>query len=312
MKSYDIKENGVTQGLLSMFMRCREETAIWMRGLEPVRTSQGLQFGTLAHVVLETIYGKKRTEPPSRGEVFKALEKARITYFEERGGRLSAEEEGYMESNLAMLEAVMPHYFTYYKKDFLKVKWAELEKKFVIPSPVEGVHMTGRRDGAYWLGKELWLRENKTKGRIEEDVLSDTLAFDFQNSFYIYALAQEYKVWPKGVLYDIIRRPGEKQKVGESLPAYSRRIEERVKKEPEFYFIRYEVSIPKTEHTRFVGELESIIREFKAWVEKELPTYRNTSSCIQRWGPCKFLPICANNELGLYRKRKELFPELAR
>lgn len=312
MEKYSLEKHGVTQGLLSMFMRCREETALWMRGLEPLRTSQGLQFGTLAHIVLETIYGKKRAEPPGREEVFNALETARTMYLKERGGRLSAEEEGFIEINLAMLEAVMPHYFTYYKKDFVKVKWAELEKKFVTPSPVEGVMMTGRRDGAYWVGKELWLRENKTKGRIEEDVLSDTLAFDFQNSFYTYALAKEYKVWPKGVLYDIIRRPGEKQKQGESLKSLRERVEERVKKEPEFYFVRYEVSIPKAEQDRFTRELHVIIQEFKKWVAGEMDTYRNTSSCIQRWGPCKFLPICANNEMGLYRKREFLFPELAR
>lgn len=312
MEKYDLKKHGVTQGLLTTFLRCRQEAAYWMQGLESMRTSQALQFGTMAHIVLETVYGTKRVGPPSRNEVFRALERAKNEYLKERGGRLSAEEAEFMEANMALLEAVMPHYFTNYKKDFTKMKWAELEKKFQVSSPVDGVTMTGRRDGAYWVGKELWLRENKTKGRIEEDVLSDTLAFDFQNSFYIYSLVKDYKVWPKGVLYDIIRRPGERQKQGESLVNYKRRVEERVILEPDFYFVRYEISIPKTEHARFVQEVEDIIREFKDWLEKKLPTYRNTSSCIQRFGPCRFLPICANNEMGLYRKREELFPELVR
>lgn len=312
MDVYDIKKHGVTQGLLSMFMRCRTETTYWMQGLESLRTSQGLQFGTIAHIVLEKIYSNPLKHEPSRGQIYTAISQAQALYVLERGGRLSAEEHELMEVTLALLEAVLPSYFEFNKKDFKKVKWAELEKRFVCDSPVPGVQMTGRRDGAYWIGKELWLRENKTKARIEEDVLADTLSFDFQNSFYIYSLVKDYKVWPKGVLYDIIRRPGERQKQGESLNQYKARVEERVRKEPQYYFLRYEVSIPKSEHERFVQELANIIKEFKDWTEGKLPTYRNTSSCIQRFGPCRYLPLCSNGEFPLYRKRKDLFPELVR
>lgn len=312
MEKYDLKKHGVTQGLLAMFMRCRQETALWMQGLEPMRTSQGLQFGTIAHIVLETVYGAKRKGPPSREEIFKALERARTLYLQERNGRLSADEAGFMEMNLALLEVIMPSYFVHHKKDFEKVRWAELEKRFVTPSPIPGINLTGRKDGAFWLGKELWLRENKTKSRIEEDVLSDTLSFDFQTSLYLYSLWKDYQVWPKGVLYDIIRRPGEKRKAGESLLLFKNRVAARIKLEPEFYFIRYEISIPKSEYSRFVGELGQIVQEFKDWTDKKLATYRNTSSCLQRFGPCRFLPICAQGEYALYRKRTELFPELAR
>jgi len=310
MEKYDLKKHGVSQGLLSMFMRCRQETALWMQGLEPLRTTQGLQFGTVAHILLEKIYSK--AHQPSRDEIFKAMESAEHLYLKERGGRISAEEEEFLQMTMVLLESVMPSYFVHHKKDFGKVKWAELEQKFKVASPIDGIDMVGRIDGAFWIGKELWLRENKTKSRIEEDILTDSLTFDFQNSFYNYALYQKYCAWPKGVLYDITRRPGEKQKQGESLVQFRRRVEERVQSEPEHYFLRYEISIPKVERERFIMEVTHIIKEFRDWVEGILPTYRNTSSCIQRFGPCRFLPVCANNEMNLYRKREELFPELAR
>jgi hypothetical protein len=312
MEKYDLKKHGVTQGLLTTFMRCRMEAANWMQGFEPLRMTQGLQFGTIFHAILERIYGLGAKLPPSNLDVLSAVKMAEKVYLKERGGRVGADEHNLLEANMSMIEAVAPGYFKYHKKDFGRIKWAELEQKFVVPSPVPGVNLTGRIDGAYWLGKELWLRENKTKSRIEEDVLSDTLTFDFQNSFYIYALMKKYKTWPKGILYDITRRPGEKLGKSESLVSYKRRIESRVLAEPEHYFLRYEISIPKYEHERFVGELQAIIKEFVAWVEGELPTYRNTSSCIQRFGPCRFLPICGNGDFSLFRKRDELFPELKR
>lgn len=311
MEKYDIKRHGVTQGLLQMFIRCRQETANWILGLEPLRTTQGLQFGTLAHIVLEKIYGKGLE--PSREDVFKALTYAQDCYLKERGGRVSAEEQNFIEENLGMLEVVLPRYFNYYKKDFKKVKWAELEQMFRVPSPLEGVDIVGRIDGAFWLGKkELCLQENKTKSRIEEETLTDSLVFDPQVMTYIYALVKKYGVTPKHCLYNIIRRPGERQGKKENVHQFRKRVDERIRLEPEHYFVRYEISISKPDYNRFVESLRHKLKEFKMWLEEELPTYRNENACIQRFGPCKFLPLCANNERGLYRQRADLFPELVR
>ena len=307
--TYDPYKDGMTQGILTTFMRCREEAKNYLEGLEQVRTSAALQFGSLAHRTLENIY-RKWKKPPTEKEVGTVLDSVHDEFMKEEGARLSPEGLENLHTNAAVLEAVMPSYFTHNAEDFKTHNWLELEEKFCVPSPVPGVNLVGRIDGVHKQKKEVWLFESKTKSRIEEDNLTDALSFDFQTNVYQYAVRHKYKVTPQGVLYNIIRRPGQKLKKDENLVAFSKRIQEEVKKDPSYYFLRYEISIPKTEFARFEGELKSIIEEFLKWWKGDLAHYRNTSSCLQRFGPCRFLPKCANNDLGLYNQRKFLFPEL--
>lgn len=309
MEKYDPFKHGISQGLLTTFMRCREEAKNHILGLEQIRKSAPLQFGSLAHRVLELVYLKWRKVPQPK-EVLKVLEKVRKDFLLEEGARLSAEGMENLETNTAILEAVLPHYFLHHKKDFTTMKWVELEKVFKVPSPVAGINLVGRIDGAYNERKELWLFESKTKGRIEEENLADTLTFDFQNNVYQYALKKKYGKVPTGVLYNIIRRPGQRLKKDESLSSLSERIEAEVKKDPSYYFLRFEIAIPRTELQRFEKELTDVVNEFVKWFKGDLATYRNTSACIQKYGPCRFLPKCASGETGLYRIRKHMFPEL--
>lgn len=310
LPKYDPYKHGVTQGLLTTFMRCREEARNRIAGLEQVRASAPLQFGSLAHRVLELTYRKYKTFPSAK-QVLSVLEQVRKEFMEEEGRRLSAEGLENLETNTAVLEAILPEYFKFYKGDFTQHKWVELEEKFSVPSPVPGVNLVGRIDGALRLkSKKLHLFESKTKGRIEEDNLLDTLAFDFQNNVYQYALRHKYKEQPEGVLYNIIRRPGQRLKMNENLDAFSKRILEEIQKQPDYYFVRFEVAVPRTELKRFEVELKDIVTEFVKWWKGEISTYRNTSACMQKFGPCAFLPKCANGETGLYRTREFHFPEL--
>jgi hypothetical protein len=242
------------------------------------------------------------------------IRKAEKEYKEEQGGRLGPEELDYMETNLCLLEAVMPEYFKFWgKNDFQKIKWVELEKKFRVPSPVAGLDLVGRIDGAYLARpKELWSFESKTKSRIEEDDISQTLAFDLQNGVYQFALRHNHKIQPRGTLYNIIRRPGQKQGKKENLKQFGARVRAEIQKDQRHFFIRFEVAVPKADAERFESELKMVLTEFINWHKDLLPTYRNTTACIQKYGPCKFLPLCANGEMSIYRKREVMFPELAR
>jgi hypothetical protein len=306
---YDPYKDGMTQGILTTFMRCREEAKNYLEGLEQVRASAALQFGSLAHRTLETIYRGWKKVPP-QSVVLSTLDSIYKEFMKEEGGRLSPEGLENLHTNSAILKAVMPSYFIHNADDFKANNWLELEEKFSVPSPIPGVNLVGRIDGVHKQKKEVWLFESKTKSRIEEDNLTDALSFDFQTNVYQYAVRHKYKVKPQGVLYNIIRRPGQKLKKDENLVSFSQRIEEEVKKDPSYYFLRYEISIPGTEFERFEGELKSVIEEFLKWWKGELAHYRNTSSCLQRFGPCRFLPKCANNDVGLYNQREHMFPEL--
>jgi hypothetical protein len=308
---YDPRLHGVTQGLLNTFMRCREEARLQVTGYVPLRTSQALQFGSLAHLVLEDMYGHLK-RMPTEADVLKSLKQAVKEYTSDMGGRLSVDEMQFLQLNIVLLECVLPEYFVFWKKEWNHTKWAELEQKFEIPSPIPGVMCKGRIDGAFWIGKDLWSFESKTKGQINEDDISQTLSFDFQNGYYQRALRIKYKVRPRGTLYNIIRRPAHKKSVKESLLQFKLRLRKEVKKDPKHFFIRFEVAVPKSDSDRFEKELQIIMQEFVDWHDKKIKGYRNTSACMQKWGPCRFLPICANNEFSLYRKRDNIFPELAR
>lgn len=309
MEKYDPFKHGVTQGVLATFMRCREEVKNHLAGLSQIRTSAALQFGSLAHRTLELIYGKWK-KPPTKPEVAKVLDFIYKEFMKEDGARLSPEGLENIHTNMALLNSIMPHYFEFHKDDFKAGNWMELEQKFKVPSSVPGIDLVGRIDGVRKQKKEVWLFESKTKSRIEEDSLTDSLSFDFQTNVYQYAVQKKYNVHPTGVLYNVIRRPGQKLKKDETLTAFAQRVEEEIKKDPSYYFLRYEIQIPKSEFQRFEGELSSIIEEFVEWCQGNLAHYRNTSSCLQRYGPCRFLPLCANNDTGLYIRREELFPEL--
>lgn len=308
---YDPRLHGVTQGLLTTFMRCREEARLQLTGYVPLRTSQALQFGSLAHLVLEDVYGNWKKLPTEK-EVIQCIRDAVKIYQRDMGGRLSIDEMQFMQLNLVLLECVLPEYFHFWKNDFKKMKWAQLEKKFEVPSPVPGVKCVGRIDGAFWVGKDLWSFESKTKGQINEDDISQTLSFDFQNGFYQRALNIEYKTRPRGTLYNILRRPAHKRSAKESLLQFKTRLRKEVQKDPKHFFIRFEVAVPKSDFDRFEQELKIITQEFVDWHDRKIKGYRNTAACMQRFGPCRFLPICANNEFSLYRKRDSIFPELER
>lgn len=309
MIKYDPYKNGVSQGLLATFMRCREEAKNFLLGLEQIKASSPMQFGSIAHRVLELVYLNFKTSP-KEPEVLQVLSKVLKEFRKEEGQALSPEGLENLETNAAILEAVLPEYFKFYKKEFGASMWLELEKVFNAPSPVNGVNLVGRIDGAFNRRKELWLFESKTKGRIEEESLTDSLAFDFQTSLYQYVLRGKYGKVPSGVLYNIIRRPGQRLKKEENLKQFTARILEEIKAQPDYYFIRYEISAPQTEALRFEKELTTILKEFLSWWKGEIETYRNTSSCIQRYGPCRFLPLCASGDKTMYRKREHIFPEL--
>ena len=309
LEKYDPYKHGVTQGVLTTFMRCREEAKNHLAGLSQIRTSSALQFGSMAHRILELVY-RKWKKPPTDGELQKVLDFVYKEFMQEDGGRLSPEGLENIHTNLSLLKVVMPAYFNYHKDDFVSSKWMELEEKFCIPSPVEGINLIGRIDGVRMQKKEVWLFESKTKSRIEEDSLTDSLAFDFQTNTYQYAVRHKYKVKPSGVLYNVIRRPGQRLKKDEGLASFAARVDEEIQKDPSYYFLRYEIQIPKSEFARFETELKYVVEEFVQWWKGDLAHYRNTSACKQQYGPCRFLPLCANNDTELYIKREELFPEL--
>jgi hypothetical protein len=305
---YNPLKEGISATRLMGFLKCRKFASLTQEGWRPIRQASVLQFGEMAHGVLEHLYSSDRKRPPEKSEVFKLIQQRADAWEKSPAGlRASADDAEQLEFNITLLEAVLPGYFKFWgAEDFGRVNWVELEQEFL--TWFEGFPLRGKIDGVYRDGtKKLWVLETKTKGRIEEETMDDLLAFDFQSDLYCLAAEDVYKEPVKGVRYNIIRRPGEKIGKGDkrkSLAQLRDFITQKVEKDPAHYFVRYRIERVKKDMETFKAELRPKLKEYKDWLEGRLPTYRNETACMDRYGSCRFLKICAsNNFAGFYRPK---------
>jgi hypothetical protein len=289
-------------------MTCRQKAAYGL--LEQLTTNGGstpLLFGNLVHRVLELTYADKNP-----GYAMEHLE----TAANELAPVDNAEYEDY-EICLGWAEALIPSYFLFWgKKDFESMRWEHLEGEFGVPYDMGLGRMTiplrGKIDGAYRIGtnNSLWLFETKTKGQIKEDFLLEQLSFDFQINYYCNVLTKISGVRPKGVNYNILRRPNLRRSSSETLKNFVERCQADIIKRPEFYFQRYEVAVTEKDMDKWNREFKVIMQLFEQWVSNpEYYTYKNPNAC-SIYGVCPYMRICANGDRSGYVGKESHFPEL--
>lgn len=313
---YNYRTDGVTQGLLLTWMSCRQKAKWFLEGWSSKRISSSLTYGTIIHAVLEIVYdqvrlGKLKNIPNEKmiKSWTKQIEKKWLQ--ENIGANKYALEE--LETCLLIAESTLPAYFKHWwKDDFTKIKWKQLEQQFDIPYKLKDGRTTiirGKKDGVYG-EKIIKLFETKTKSMINLDELMDTLWFEFQVKLYLWAIHKTYKKIPGGVTYNIIRRSGLRSHSGESKVLFAKRIAEDINSRPEHYFMRLNVVVTPKEMKEFEEELEKILTDFLNWVEGKTGTYKNTSQCLGKYGSCSWLGLCSKEDYSEYRKRKKVFNEL--
>ena len=204
-------------------------------------------------------------------------------------------------------------YFEHYKSDWVDLNWKGLEQVFDIPYTTKKgntIRLRGKLDGAYESRGGLFLFETKTKGRIDSAYIVDTLGFDLQVGLYSYAMERVYGEAPRGVLYNVIRRPQLKRKASERMSEFESRIASDIDAQPEHYYMRFPLLFDDAERARWEVEFSNMVDHLEAWYGN-MYRYRNPSSCKTYWGSCPFLRICSSNDRTLYRKREGLFLELS-
>jgi hypothetical protein len=330
---WDLHRDGVTQGLLGRFLSCPEKHRLAMvEGLSGARTSGALAFGSLVHEALDKLYGQADREIVG-GSEGKAKEQllngflvdATLAAMEARDikhlrlfPQASPTAEMEMEENYAVARVVLRAYFRHWASDLKQIKWLALEKKFEVPfSPrerlgldVDDIPLRGKRDGDFLMGKKLWLFETKTKARIEEDNIIDTLSYDLQVCLYMLSMELEYHQVPEGCLYNIIRRPQLKQGKAETLRAFVDRIEKDIAARPEWYFVRYNVVILEEERQRWTYEFNQMMWRLIMWTQG-MGHYRDKGACTGRMGTCEYIKVCGHQDFTQFLRREEVFPELA-
>lgn len=313
---YDYKKDGITQGLLSTFMTCRQKARLFLEGWSKPHDSMGLTYGTIIHGVLEHTYEAIRTRElnaiPSTQRIKKYTNAVEKQWYKENPKATKYSLEN-LQISLLIAEATLPVYFEYWwKEDFKEIKWLKLEQKFSIPYKTKDGRKTlikGKKDGIFG-NPNIYLFETKTKSMLNEADLVDTLWFELQVNLYLWAIRKMYKQVPAGVNYNIIRRTCLPKKKSESMPLYAKRIVTDIKKRPDFYFIRLEIKIAKEEMDEWEKELEAMVVDFMNWYDGKVGHYKNTNSCITKYGRCEYLNICSEGKYQDYTKRSMVFREL--
>jgi len=314
-KFYDIKKHGITQSLISKFLECRQAARYYLQGYESIYNRLPLTEGSIGHEVLQHAYediktGKLKTIP-SKQQVIKYTKRVEKQWLKENS-RKDPRALEHVEYSLTTMEATLPAYFDFWRKDLKQIKWLGLEESFALPYVLPDGRKTilrGKKDGEF-LKKGLWLFETKFKSQISESNLIDTLSFDTQVLLYLRALKHIHKRTPEGVLYNVIRRTCLQRRKAESLAQFAKRLKDDIENRPDFYFMRFEIATDDFDLEKFDIELEGIIKDFYDWIEGKVPHYKNTYNCVGKYGRCDFLPCCGMNDFSALKKRKILFKEL--
>lgn len=322
---YVMEEDGVTFSLLATFSECREKAKLYLDGWSSKRSGLAIVFGSIMHWLLQHIYddiriGKLRHVPAPKSKYLTALLDEVEALWKVEHPIPDADSLEHFELTMLLVEAVIPLYCHHWHgDDFSKIQWQGTETVFGIPITVKDKagrsHATvlrGKRDADFkYAGKKsIRLFETKTKSRISEDVLSDVLHYERQTAIYLSALRRETKTDPGGVLLNIIRRPALRQKVKETLPAFAARIVEDIQARAEWYFLRLEMRVDRTDLDRNDDEIEQLIADFILWHIGEAGHYKNSGACENKYGTCQYLGACARNDFGGLFKRDVVFREL--
>lgn len=320
---WDLYRDGLTQSMIKSFMTCPEKFRLGTVELLSTgvgKTTGALDFGTLFHLVNERVYGEFKSLDHSEDypEMIKTRVKATVqeSYDKEIiAMRQSIPGIGQYEAVTAvhsLVEMLAYEYFEYHQADFQGMHWEALEQVFCIQYTTKRgnvIPLRGKMDGVF-TSNGLYLFETKTKGRIDLGSIGDLLMFDFQVFLYLLAIETMYEKVPKGVLYNIIRRPNLKKKANDTHLDYVNRVREDVQKDPENYFPRIPCVVTQSERSKWRDELDSILESIEAWYWKEGMQFRNSTACQTQYGTCPYLRMCSRDDMTNYRKRDGLFLEL--
>jgi len=301
-KDYFIPRDGITQSFLSNFLCCP------LRGLLSVnRWSHPDKvlftgFGSMFHDTLEKTYSLG--EKPELLQVENWLE----LYIKNNYTKTTPKTKDDAQVDAVLAMALFTVYLDRYDKDFTEKDFRCVEKNW--KAQYGKFKLRAKIDGEYFDKKnQPWLIEHKTKSQVRDEYLQKHLNFDFQCLFYIllYELVTGENI--RGVLYNVIRKPGHKLHAGENLIEYRKRLIGIISAKPDDFFHRYEIAFTAQDKKRFNDELLDKIQDVHNILTGNRNVYRNEFSCLTPY-KCEFLEACASGHLGGYVQREKMFPEL--
>lgn len=318
---------GITQSALDRFNSCREQFSLgYIEGMTSKGFSVALEFGTMIHIAIQ-----QHGDPACKSSPQEIIDGVCASYHDSRVGQLSKLDIATMSKTIAAAEAVFPLYCQTVGEDDKKQRFIAHEQYFEVPHqfPVgkglshSTINLRGVRDGAYRTGKAdyLGLFETKTKSNIDDNAIISGLRADLQTMFYLHSMRLSYNETPKEVLYNVIRRPGQKFLDRDTYATFKQRIIDDIKKRPTHYTRRYEVNVLQSDLDTFRDKvLDPSLRVMLHWWEsvKDHPFDRfkspyhfvNLNALYTKYGPCQLYGLMVLGKRRDYYARSFPFPEL--
>lgn len=341
---YDMRIHGVTQSNITKYRECPMKQGISLAGWGVnMSSSQAIQFGNIYHEAQELTLRSIRDgllQEDLNAEYYEDL----FSVIEEKLGvaSLTAVDRENMEMCMGMAEALVPQYFDewaeiYFGESAFKI--IELEKEFALELFFNGsVTYRGKIDGVLTDSNgDYWLLEHKTKGSWDEESLISIIPRELQVNLYALAVEQIYGKMPKGVIYNVSRRPALRySKTKETYTQFFRRVAEDIADRRDFYFKKYVITLTEEDITRSYEQACATVsrmqNDFGCMPEdvsslfhhrtvklpnKKVkttvsPVEQYTHSCTNAYGACPFVRLCGSrgeDTFGLARREK-IFSEL--
>lgn len=312
---WSYKKDGITQSFIRAFRKCKYQTYLgYVKGLTPKKMSKGLLFGQIGHHILENYYQEIKDTGVLSCRLEHYSDKFINDFCDKFPDMVSSQNPKDFEKMLAEVEGLTQGYLQNVFKTQENAIWeiVDVEKEFKVP--YRGSLLRGKMDlivkhrkkGTYYVKDHKFLF-----ARADIDQIGSMLRYDVQCNMYAYAAIQ-LDIPIKGIIYNIVRKPGLRQKVNESLEEYMSRIYMDTVVQPNKYFFKVNGPILIADLMKWEKEfLQPTVDEIKAWEDNDFsPRQLNDDELLTKYGPSQFYKYIVEDATYDYTKKERVFPEL--
>jgi hypothetical protein len=304
-KDFSLTRQGCTQSLACKFKQCPRKYLLAVNRWRSKFGQEKSAIGNIVHAVLSIIY-KLNHKPMQDNDIVNMI----ANEIKINNSKYNFIERKQLEYLKTVAQCILINYLKNYANDFKTACFTKVEEEFAVL--IEGLLWRGKRDGEHIVKKDksLWIREIKNRSRINENNIMQGLQFDFQSNLYCNTRDTGKEI-TSGFIYDMVRTPQSKPKKDETLQSFFQRLSEDIESRPEYYFMRFEVPLTKSDKIEFINELRIISYDLNDFVN-ELTPYdnKNSFSCIDGTFPCEYLEACTQGNMNGYYQSKKIFEEL--
>ena len=147
-----------------------------------------------------------------------------------------------------------------------------------------------------------WVFETKTASAMALGAdFIDRVKIDWQVTGYLVAAKSIIGVRPRGVLYNIIKKPGIRLKKGETKQAFTRRVFEEytLHAQEKNYFQRHEFRLAPEQIDEWKKQILQIGKEIAdRHQNKDSVWLQSTNACIGKYGSCVYLSACIDRKFN--------------